>query len=87
MAYTQTMSHSFVGTPVTIRSRPTVCKPRGLSLRVAAKFAGNWLPGSKQPSYLEPLPAAYGFVSFHRTHHIVKCPRSSARIMAGPPVP
>ena len=59
-----TMTHTaFVGTKVAVQSRPAVCKPRGLSLRVNAKWAGNWLPGSKQPAYLEALPAAYGFVS------------------------
>ena len=62
-----TMTHTaFVGTKVAITARPAVCKPRGLAVRVNAKFAGNWLPGSKQPAYLEPLPAAYGFVSLAR---------------------
>ncbi len=59
-----TMTHTaFVGTKVAVQSRPAVSKPRGMSLRVNAKWAGNWLPGSKQPAYLEALPAAYGFVS------------------------
>jgi hypothetical protein len=30
------------------------------SVRVCAK-AGNWLPGSDTPAYLESLPASYGF--------------------------
>jgi light-harvesting complex I chlorophyll a/b binding protein 1 len=32
----------------------------GVVVRAAAK-AGNWLPGSDTPSYLEDLPANYGF--------------------------
>lgn len=40
-------------------ARPQAARS-GVVVRAAAK-AGNWLPGSDTPSYLEGLPASYGF--------------------------
>ena len=55
---------AFVGSRVAVKTR-TAAPARNLTVRAAAKFAGNWLPGSTQPAYLEKLPGAYGFVSSH----------------------
>lgn len=52
---------AFVGSRVAIKTR-TPAPTRNVTVRAAAKFAGNWLPGSTQPAYLEGLPGAYGFV-------------------------
>ncbi len=65
-----TMSQTaFVGSRVAIKTR-TAAPSRNVTVRVAAKFAGNWLPGSTQPAYLESLPGAYGFVRSVRTDHL-----------------
>jgi len=60
MAGTMTQT-AFVGSRVAIKTRAPAPARSSVAVRAAAKFAGNWLPGSTQPSYLEGLPGAYGF--------------------------
>ena len=53
---------AFTGSRMAIKTR-TPAPTRCVTVRAAAKFAGNWLPGSTRPTYLEGLPGSYGFVS------------------------
>ncbi|PRW57230.1 light-harvesting of photosystem I [Chlorella sorokiniana] len=55
------MAATCVASSAFVRSNTRVGRPaRRSGVKVQAK-AGNWLPGSETPAYLENLPASYGF--------------------------
>ena len=68
---------AFVGSRVAIKTRAPAPARSNMAVRAQSeaqaqaqgKFAGNWLPGSTQPQYLEGLPGAYGFVSSPLSDH------------------
>jgi len=56
------MQTAFAGQTVVVRSASRPAQARCSSIvRAAATKAGNWLPGSETPTYLDDLPASYGF--------------------------